>query len=214
MGGIGITHATDKGTRNRAMREWDSGKRRQPTISSCRKTAGRSMWAHRCEGRCFPRPYPNASLTCRQNVFGRDFHVPMFVHDTIPPDVPVLKQLHDEIHYATNRGIQAERSRLKRPIRRRWTLPTTSYGFRSRSTRQETRWKSQTLRGSRRLITDKASTHRRRSSIIVRVNESKAPYTRPRQQSSAQSALETGTAAAMRRVQPSAPKADVSSHEL
>jgi hypothetical protein len=28
-----------------------------------------------------------------------DFDVPMFVHDTTPPGVPVMKKLHDEIHY-------------------------------------------------------------------------------------------------------------------
>jgi hypothetical protein len=28
-----------------------------------------------------------------------DFNVPMFVHDTTPPGVPAMKQLHQEIHY-------------------------------------------------------------------------------------------------------------------
>ncbi|HXY06415.1 MAG TPA: hypothetical protein VEI52_01070 [Terriglobales bacterium] len=28
-----------------------------------------------------------------------DFHVPMFIHDTTPPGVPVMKELHKEIHY-------------------------------------------------------------------------------------------------------------------
>jgi hypothetical protein len=28
-----------------------------------------------------------------------DFDVPMFIHDTMPPGVPTMKKLHDEIHY-------------------------------------------------------------------------------------------------------------------
>jgi len=28
-----------------------------------------------------------------------DFNVPMFIHDTTPPGVPMMKDLHNEIHY-------------------------------------------------------------------------------------------------------------------
>jgi len=28
-----------------------------------------------------------------------NFNIPMFIHDTTPPGVPVMKELHNEIHY-------------------------------------------------------------------------------------------------------------------
>jgi hypothetical protein len=80
-------------------------------------------------------------------MFGQgDFSLPMFIHDTVPPGVEVMKRLKDQIAYTTENTAKGAQVRIATRTRRHWRLSRSSCASRSKTTALVTRWQYNRIR--------------------------------------------------------------------
>jgi hypothetical protein len=71
-----------------------------------------------------------------------DFSLPMFIHDTVPPGVEVMKRLKDQIVCTAENTIKGAQVRMVTKNRRHWSPCMSFYASRLQTTALVTRWRS------------------------------------------------------------------------
>ena len=110
-----------------------------------------------------------------------EFSIPMFVHDQVPPGVPVMKEKHAEISYTFEELPAGGRVRIKTENRDDWTRFMSFFAFRSRTTTPGTQPTSKRS-GNSNLIAkpSTAAMKIRRSQTVLRNKAMRAPSSAPR----------------------------------